>query len=397
MNILFHFVSLPSLDNPNSLYGSLIHEFVKNGHKVFVATKGSREEKTCIKIEARIPVLRVSCDDFNGVSNNIKKALAYQKYVLKQRHFIKKYWGKERINLIISHSLPPELGFIIKGLKRSFNCPFYLIQSDYTWQDAVAYGYFSKKGPIGLYYRFWEKLAFKLADFIGVPTKGCVRFARLQYPWLREDQFAVYPFWQNHMVIKDDNATKSKYGLEGKFVVIYGGNVGQAQRLEHLIDVASRMQEYPDILFLVLGKGAKLESIKQMVFDKRIKNVEFKDLLPQEDYVKLLASCDVGLIILNEIHGSPNFPSKTMSYFDLQVPMVAAIDYVTDFGQFLEETGTGLWNYSDDIEKFKSNILRLHDNPELGDAIRKKQRQYYDLYMRPEYAYRMIMNQIKAE
>ena len=270
------------------------------------------------------------------------------------------------------------------------------MQSDYTWQDAVAYGFFSKNSPIGLYYRYWEKRAFRLADYIGVPTQGNVRFARMLYPWLREDMFAVYPFWQRTLGVSADVEIKKKYGLDGKFVVMYGGNVGPAQSIEHLVELAEKVQDYNDILFLILGRGSRLEAIKQQVKECSLENVEFKNFLPQEDYLRLLASCDVGLIMLNEVHATPNFPSKTMSYFDLQVPVLAAIDYVTDFGLFLEETGTGLWNYSDDIEKFKDNLLYLYNHPEERSLIKEKQRVYFDQYMQPEYAYNIIMNQIQG-
>lgn len=397
MNILFLFVSLPNLAKSDVLYAALIHEFAKHGHKVLVASRGSNEDKTHIVDEGGIPVLRVNCPKFTGVSNNIKKALAYQQYVIKQRHFVLKYWGKEKIDIIISHSLPPELGYIISGLKKHYQCPFYLLQSDYTWQDAVAYGFFRKNSPIGLYYRYWEKKTFQLADYIGVPTKGNVDFAINLYPWLRKEMFEVYPFWQRTLGISRDSAVKTKYGLDGKFVVIYGGNVGPAQRIEHLVDLAEKVQSQKDILFLILGKGSRLDIIKKKVCEKELTNVEFKDFLPQEDYLRLLASCDVGLIMLNEVHATPNFPSKTMSYFDLQVPVLAAVDYVTDFGKFLEETGTGLWNYSDDIDSFKKNLLRLHDNSELGESIRKRQRLFFDHYMQPEYVYNVMINQISAD
>lgn len=395
MKILFLFCSLPNLSNEGALFTSLIHEFKTHGHQILVSSKAKDSSKTVLIEENGIPVLRIGGPEFTAVSNNVKKALAYQQYVLKQRYYVKKYWGKEKIDLIISHSLPPELAHVVSGLKKHFRCPFYLMQSDYTWQDAVAYGFFKKNSPIGLYYRYWEKRAFKLADYIGVPTKGNVRFARMLYPWLSKDMFAVYPFWQRTVGVKSDNSIKKKYGLYGKFVVIYGGNVGFPQKVEHLVELASQVKEYEDILFLILGKGARLDAIKQMVVDNNLKNVEFNDYLPQTDYLQLLASCNVGLIMLNEVHATPNFPSKTMSYFDLQVPVLASVDYITDFGQFLEETGTGLWNYSDDIDSFKTNLLKLHDTPELVKSIKEKQRRYFDLYMQPEYVYNQIMNQIK--
>lgn len=397
MNILFLFCALPNLTNEESLFTSLIHEFKKCGHKVLVSSKGKNMNKTLLSEEAGIPIIRIGGPEFTAATNNVKKALAYQQYILKQRYYIKKYWGKEKIDLIISHSLPPELAYIVENLKKHFHCAFYLIQSDYTWQDAVAYGYFSKSSLIGLYYRFWEKRAFRMANYIGVPTKGNVRFAKLQYPWLKNELFAVYPFWQRTIWVDKGNRIKEKYGLQGKYVVIYGGNVGPAQRVEHLVDLAERVQNFTDIVFVILGKGPCLQSIIDMVLEKGLQNVIFKDYLPQQDYLQLLAACDVGLILLNEAHATPNFPSKTMSYFDLQIPVLASIDFVTDFGQFLEETGTGLWSYSGDTESFKFNLLTLYKNPELVKSIKDKQRVYFEKYMQPEYAYRMIMSQIKPK
>ena len=397
MNILFLFCSLPNLSNKQGLFSSLIHEFASHGHHVLVSSKAKNSSKTEIVDENGIQVLRIGGPEFTAVSNNVKKALAYQQYVLKQRHYVKKYWGKEKIDLIISHSLPPELAYVVGGLKKHYKCPFYLIQSDYTWQDAVAYGFFGRKSPIARYYQYWERKAFKLADYIGVPTKGNVRFARLQYPWLKEELFAVYPFWQRTMGVEKGGGIKEKYGLQGKFVVMYGGNVGPAQRIEHLVDLAEQVQEYEDIVFIILGKGSRLQAIKDMVVEKALKNVIFKDFLPQQDYLQFLAACDAGLIMLNEVHATPNFPSKTMSYFDLQVPVLAAVDYVTDFGQFLEETGTGLWSYSGDTETFKQNLLTLYQNPSLVEAIKEKQKAYFDKYMQPEYAYTMIMEQVNRK
>lgn len=394
MNILFLFVSLPHLSNDVGLFPSIIHEFVNHGHKVFVSSKGKDVKETKVTDEAGIPVLRIKCPEFTRVSNNVKKALAYQEYVLKQRHFVKKYWGKEKIDLIFSHSLPPELAYIVGGLKRHFNCKFYLDVPDYTWQDAVAYGYFKKNSPIGLYYRFWERLMFKKADFIGVPTKGNVTFIRNMYPWISEDRFAVIPFWLKPFDAAKDEGLKESLGLKGKFVVIYGGSVGAAQRIEHFVELAEACSEYKDMVFLLLGKGAYLPVIKQMAEDRRLTNVMFKDFIPQQDYLRLLASCDVGMIILNEKMATPNFPSKSLSYLNMKVPILAALDHVTDFGEYLQEKGAGLWSFSDDIDSLKKQLLKYYHSKELRMETAQRG---YDLFidnMTPECTYRFICSQI---
>lgn len=394
MNILFLFASLPDLSSDDGLFSSLIHCFVKHGHQIYVSSRGNNIRNTGIKDEGGISVLRIKCPEFTRVSNNVKKALAYQEYAFKQRLYVKKYWGKKKIDMIISHSLPPELAYIVGGLKRHFKCKFYLEVPDYTWQDAVAYGYFRKNGPIGLYYRFWERKMFKEADYIGVPTKGNVSFIRNMYPWINEDVFKVFPFWLKPFEVEKDESLKEQLGLKDKFVVIYGGSVGAAQRIEHFVELAESCSENKDMVFLLLGRGAYLPVIRRMVQDKHLTNVMFKDFIPQQDYLRLLASCDVGMIILNEQMATPNFPSKSLSYLNMKVPILAALDHVTDFGVYLEENGAGLWSYSDDIKGLKKQLLKYYNSKELREETARRGYELFINNMTPECAYKFISSQI---
>lgn len=397
MNILFLFCALGNLETDNALFGSLIKEFKRQGHNVFVSTKGKNLEKTILTVEAGIPVLRIQSHDFTGVSNNVKKALGYIEYSIKQVYYTEKYFKNKKFDIIISHALPPELGYIVPNLKRRFKCPFYLIQTEFTWQDAIVYGYFKKNGPIGFYYRYLEKSVFKASDYILVPLKGTIDYIHKYYPWIPNDRFCVCQFWQQPLDVDKDVSIREKLGLKDKFIVVYGGSVGQAQRLDHMVNLAEAVKEYKDIHFILLGKGGKLNDIKRMVCEKRLDNFTFLDFLPQKKYLQLLSSCDVGLIILNEVHGSPNFPSKTSSYFNLQVPILAAIDNVTTYGDFLDETNTGLWSLSGDVENFKSNLLTLYKNRDLCKQMKQNEIQYFFNKMTTEHAYHVIINHIKKE
>ena len=394
MNILFHFVSLSHMDNEESLFNSLIHEFKSHGHNVFVTTKG-KTNKTCLIEENGISVLRIGGPAFTAISNNFKKAFAYQHYVVKQRYYVKNYWGSEKIDLIISHSLPPELGFIIKGLKKHFKCPFYLLQTDFTWQDAVAYGMFSKNGLIGLYYRYWEKNMMRQADYIGCPTEGNISFIREEYPWLAKERFSIVRFWQKEIAVEKNETIREQMGIKDKFVAIYGGSVGKAQRIEHIINLAMACRDLKDIVFLILGRGAYLDQIKKMTNDAKLTNVIFKEFLPQKEYLQLLASCDVGFIVLNEKHATPNFPSKTLSYFNLKVPVLAAIDKVTDFGAYLDENEVGLWSIAGDTDAFKENLLKYYHSPDFRKRISENAYKLYKETMQPVNAYESIMKKVE--
>lgn len=394
MNILFLFCHLSSLESNNGLFVQLINEFKLHGHHICVSTRGQGIKRTVLTCENGINVLRIKSHEFTGVSNNVKKALAYQEYVLKQRYYTKRYFKNEKFDLIVSHSLPPELAYIVGGLKRYFKCPLYLIQSDYTWQDAVSFGFFSKRSPIALYYRFWEKRMIKQADYIGCPTKGNYDFIKGFYPFVKDEKFDYLPFWLNEIKVEPDYALKKDLGLDDKFTVIYGGSVGKAQRIEHIVELAEACKEYKDIAFVILGRGFYLEVIKGMVKSKNLENVVFQSFLPQEQYLRFLAACDVGLIILNEKLGTPNFPSKSLSYLNMQVPILAALDYVTDFGEYLENNKAGLWAHSDDIAALKKKLTSYYDSPELREQVRTNGYRLFKEQLTTEQAYKTIIKKI---
>lgn len=395
MNILFLFCSLPVLDSNNGLFVQLINEFHIQGHHVCVSAKGQINDKTCIRKENGIDVLRIKSHDFTGVSSNVKKALAYQEYALKQRYNTKKFFKNEKFDLIISHSLPPEIAYIVSGLKCYFKCPFYLIQSDYTWQDAVGFGYFSDKSLVARYYRFWEKRAFKMANFIGCPTKGNIDFIKDYYPIIEDSCFDFLPFWSNEVNVQPNYVLKEQLGLKEKFTVIYGGSIGAAQRIEHIVELADACRDYTDIAFVLLGRGAYLDVIKGMVAEKNLSNVVFKDFLPQDQYLAFLASCEVGMIILNERLATPNFPSKALSYFNMKVPILAALDHITDFGKYLDENHAGLWAYSDDIQSLKEQLIRYYKSMDLREKVKKCGFELFKTQLTTTCAYQTIINKFK--
>lgn len=393
-NILFLFCFLPDLDSNNGLFAQLINEFKDKGHHVCVSAKGQNIAKTCVYQENAIDVLRIKCNDFTGVSSNVKKALAYQEYAIKQRYFTKKFFKNEKFDLIVSHSLPPELAYIVGGLKSYFKCPFYLIQTDFIWQDAVAFGYFSEKSPIALYYRFWEKKMFKRADYIGCPTRGNVDFIKKYYNFIKDEQFDFLPFWQNEINVQPNYQLREEFDLKDKFVVVYGGSVGAAQRIEHIIELAEACRDYKDIVFVILGKGANLDVIKGMVVEKKLENVVFKAFLPQDQYLKFLAACDVGMIILNEKMATPNFPSKSLSYLNMRVPILAALDHTTDFGEYLEDNNAGLWAFSDDISSLKEKLLVYFESNKIRERVKERGYELFINSLTTKQAYQTIIKKV---
>lgn len=395
MNILFLYVSLPHLSE-SGVFNDLIKEFAKQGHIVKVAVPMNKDSADGINMEAGIEVLRFKTDQLTRNASNIQKGLAYIKFIFQSLKAIKKYYGKEKFDLIIAHSLPSEMGIVIRKLKRKYKAKFYLMLCEYIWQDSVSLGFFKEGGLICRYYQWLEKITVKQADYIGSPSQGNIDFTLRYYPWAIKHNIHILHYSQAPIQLKEMGVDiREKYHLKDKFVAIYGGNMTIAQKIENVIDLAEVCMNYPDIVFLLLGRGPHIEQVKKDVEMRNISNIVFQDFLPKEDYNQLLASCDVGLVSLNEKLSIPNIPSKTLSYFNLSIPVVASIDRNTDYGKYLETAGGGLWSYTGDTKQFKENLLKLYHSSELRKQMGENGYRFYMENMLPEKAYQTIVRTLE--
>lgn len=400
MNILFLTIGLPDLNKSSSMYGDLVKEFKRQKYNIFVVApilESDTNKKTHLSIEDGVNVLRVKTKKIFGVSN-IKKGLAFQFLVINYILAIRKHWSKVNFNFAYSHTPPPELAILVSYIKKQYKCPFYLILRDFTWQDAVGFGYFKRNSLICRYYYYLDKLLYNKSDSIGCMSQGNIDFVLKHYPYVNNDKLHILHNFQTEVKYDiQDCSIKSEFNVDDKFVVVYGGNTSIAQKIDHLLNLAESCLDFKDIVFLLLGKGSYFHRIQQEAKERKLSNIVFHNLVPRDKYLKLLKSCDVGLIVLNEELSSPNIPSKSMSYFNASLPILASIDYVTDYGVFLDNINAGLWSYSGDNDKLKENLLALYTNKE--ERI-KKGTSGYNFYinnMLPIHAYSIIMSHIKSK
>jgi len=83
--------------------------------------------------------------------------------------------------------------------------------------------------------------------------------------------------------------------------------------------------------------------------------------LPHEEYMRLVAASDVGLIFLDHRFTIPNFPSRLLSYMEMRMPVLVVTDPNTDVGKVVEEGGFGYWCESNDVNQFIKLMRKMID------------------------------------
>ena len=159
------------------------------------------------------------------------------------------------------------------------------------------------------------------------------------------------------------------------------------------------LNEYRDsnkIHFLLFGKGTEKNNLFRYIEDQKIKNVTIEDYIPSDEYSELLKQADIGLVFLDYRFTIPNIPSRTLSYFESGIPIMAATDKNTDYKDFIEnETKSGLWAESNDINEYKEKLNYLIENKDKRIELGKNGREYLEKNLTTEISVKILENSYK--
>lgn len=366
MNILYLTISNLNLKE-RGLYQDLINGLKERGHNItlVMANEARVLNKTIFLKENNINVLRIKVGNLFGV-NFIKKGINNILIEKKFKKGIKNYLKDKKFDLILYATPPVTFANVIEYLKKEYNCKTYLMLKDIFPQNAIDIGLFKDKGIIHKFFRKKEKKLYKLSDFIGCMSKKNMKYLLENNKEINEEKVEIFPNTINISNLEDNTSLeyRKKYGVKDDCILyVFGGNLGKPQGLSFLMKGIKSIENYDKAYFFIVGDGSEKEDVKS--FASKTKNITFIDRLPKEKYENLIKECDVGILSLDYRFTIPNYPSRTLSYMDKGMPILACTDKNTDIRELIEkEAKCGKWCYSNDIDSFKESIEYFYINKE---------------------------------
>ena len=366
-NILFLQVLFPNLDKEENLYSHLAEEFVNQGYNVYVVTIqdfiGDKDLKmnTYIEMQKGINILRVHTPTKYFNTNFVEKGVTTLLIPYLYSKNIKKFLNGIKFDIVISISIIPGLYKVIKNIKKLYNSQVYILLRDMFPQMANDMGILPK-----FMYEYFLRQQIKLyniGDIIGCMSPGNIDYVKNNLPQVEYNKLKLLPNWRtvSNKVIDNNIDFREKYNLQNKIIAIFGGVLGIQQGLDFLLELAEEMQRYEELVFILIGNGTEKDKLKKICLEKSLKNVIIFDRIPSSEYEAALRQCDIGLINLHGNLTVPHIPSKTLSYLEAGIPILAATDKNTDYGDVLEEMGAGLWCEYKDLHKYKENMEYMLD------------------------------------
>lgn len=396
MKILFLMLQLAEEKAGGGMYVDLAKQFKDGGHDVTIMAPDNEHAKTYLREEHGMRVLRVNSKATQGVSSMVKKGFA----LATLQHYYKKAYNKhlkgESFDWIIMPTPPITLSGFVGYVKKKTGAKFYLILRDIHPQSVWSIGLLHNK----LEYIFLDRRArtgYQTADLIGCMSQGNIDFIKRQYPNIKTGEMVLLYNWVSAPHEVDPDPTlRSRLGLDGKYVALFGGNLGKGQRIENIVYLAEHYLDKTDIVFLVVAKGVEKDRLQRITEEKKLTNVKFLDFMPQKDYLNLTSSVDLGLVSINEKYSVPTCPSKAISYMAAGVPVFAMINPNSDYGQWIEDAGAGYWAVGSDKERVVGLFDKLYADSSLRKEMSEKGKQYFKEHCTVQKAYDTMVKQMQT-
>lgn len=239
-------------------------------------------------------------------------------------------------------------GVFVGALKRRSNCKGYLILRDIFPEWALDMGLMSR----GLPYFFFKMIAiyqYSKADTVGVQAPGNKHYFKY---WERKKRRKIEVL-QNWLGAPADvgSPIQVRYTkLSGRKLFVYAGNMGVAQGMDILINLAERLIERVDVGFLFVGRGSDVGRLKALVKGRCLDNVLFFDEIDPDCIPSLYSQCNIGVVALDPRHKSHNIPGKFLTYMQNGLPVLANVNAGNDLVQIVRNNQVGQVCENNDLD-----------------------------------------------
>lgn len=254
-------------------------------------------------------------------------------------------------------------GPLIRWLKKRSGCRSYLILRDLFPDWAVDTGVM-RRGPAYYLLKMVERQQYKAADIIGVQTPANLPYLQR---WSQDGdrRIEVLHNWLAVISAQADADLPVLRRLDGKIVFVYAGNMGQAQGMDCMIELAESLREHSDAVFLFMGRGSDVPRLKRLTEARSLENVIFHEEVEPGQLPGIFSRCDVGLLALDPRHTTHNIPGKFLTYLNARLPVLARVNAGNDLIDLIDTRSVGFVSADVSVQELCGYAERLLADPEL--------------------------------
>lgn len=368
----------------------LAREFVRQGHELTVLLPSPNQDRPWqLENFDGAEILRLRAPQTKDIGY-IRRTLAEMVMPFAMRRNLRKSpLNKKRWDSVVWYVPSIFHGPLAQSLKNATGGRGYLIVRDIFPEWAVDMGLMRR----GLAYRFFDAVAqyqYGLADIIGVQTAGNRAYFD---KWLQKPgrKLEILQNWLDKPRKAHCSIRIAETPLAGRKLFVYAGNMGVAQNLDIVLDLAEKLAGRSDVGFLFVGRGSEAKRLRQTAEARGLLNTLFFDEIDPDEIPDLYAQCAAGIVALDPRHKSHNIPGKFLTYMQSGLPVLANVNAGNDISTLIRDEQVGKVCESNNITEFTSQATELLRQIEEDTGISSRCQQLFAQRFSVEQAAKQIV------
>ena len=149
-----------------------------------------------------------------------------------------------------------------------------------------------------------------------------------------------------------------KQNKNKKFIILYAGNIGKAQKLITLLKSANELRYNKKLIIKIFGNGVELKKLKYYKNKNNLRNVKFYGKIPSSQiYVEYKKADALYLSLANNKFLNFTIPAKLQTYFSMSRPIIASAS--GEIKEIINQSKAGFCSHPENEKMLAKNILKM--------------------------------------
>lgn len=359
MNILFHAHEFNIKEGGpcTKRIDSLATYLANNNYNVTILTSSHNKKNEITTIDRKYKILYAySTSKIKG--STIKRFL--NNIIFGITSFFYGITKLKNIDVVITTSPPPLIsifGYLIAKIKKAKL--IYDVRD--IWPDvAIEMESFDEKSLYYKVFKFIANFMYKHSDYITTVTPGKVKKIKKYADSNNKVLYIPNGFDDNLINFAMEKYIIEKYELDKKFTIVYIGNIGLAQNLDALIELAKISKKQKNMQFLIFGEGAYKNELQSKINELRLKNISLEGKIDYCKVYTILKYSKISFISLKNNKMTDSVPTKMFDALGIGCPILLLAK--GDSCSVLDEAHLG--EHAENIEELKTKFKYMIENYE---------------------------------
>jgi|SRR5579862_1373710 len=327
-----------------------------------------------------VHVHRVSSTKF-GRAALLGRSIDYLSFYQSVWHCLIQIMRRE--DIVIAKTDPPLVSVVAMAAARRKGARFVNWLQDIFPETAAELGVPLMRGPLAASLAMLRNRS--LRDAAATVVIGDLMARKVEALGTPANRIHVIPNWSNdedvQPIAQIDNPLRQAWGLEGKFVLGYSGNLGRAHEFDTVLATAERLRSDARFVFLMIGGGKRFDELVRIVKQRGLdSSFRFHPYQERKMLAYSLGVPDAHWLSLNPKLEGLIVPSKFYGIASAGKPIIVIADKDGELARLVQQYACGIAIEPADTGSLVDALLRLSQEPEAVAEMGKRARQMLDAH-----------------